>query len=665
MKKILTRGNAAWLLLSAILTGGEPDQVAPDMSSAPESMTPAERDAAMDKVNQVWGALNSGSLENDNQALAAYIGTQPEFADAGIAADGTVWARFIDGFPVQFITKTVPPGSVLPASALKVSGAIPQGDKALLIDVDLLAEGSLATIEPALQKKGYSTGRLQGSVEDFMSIRNVGVLFISSHGGTLMTKAGRPSYGIMTNEKCVTFDPLSAHANTLKTMYRSGVLAMAGVRVRDTNGVQISLPGTFWSITEQFVHENWSFTGNSLVVLDACELFLDSRPTLTQGHAVYQDFRAALKWAGATSLLGWDGQVSPGFASKAMQLFFDRVLGANAYQPETPPQRPFSYKQVYDWMSANNKHVDQSFPNAKLMLEENGTTLGQLVPSIVHAVVSHPAQNAQYGGEWILELAGNFFGPDAGTVTVGNTQLATVYSWTEGIIIAKLPASMTGPGSSGDIVVEVRGHKSNAVPLTQWTGTVTQVQTGMVSGGGKVEFSCPVRATADVHFSRGNLAVTPQLIAVTSVEVPTACNYTFSGSWSVGSYDYVLSGSGTYSLPTIVNADIWGTLLMTSPVSALPIDLTTNFFPSMNPSGTLKKTYHYSNGSTEVTTSTVSVTWSLAPTLGTNRVTLGADYKLTGTLNCKDLTNNSSATCTETWNAAPLGLTAPKADTQS
>jgi hypothetical protein len=363
-------------------------------------------------------------------------------------------------------------------------------------------------------------------------------------------------------------------------------------------------------------------------------------------------------------VVGWDNVVEASFAAGSAKLFFDRVLGANAYQPESPPQRPFSYRQVYDWMSANNKHVDPTFPNAKLMLEEKGTTVGQLVPSIVYAVVTHPAQNAQYGGERILELAGNFFGPEAGTVTVGNTQL-TVYSWTEGSIIAKLPTTMSGPGSSGDIVVEVWGHKSNVVPLTQWTGTVTQVRTGMVSGGGRVEFSCPVRTTADVHFSRGNLAVTPQLIAVTNVEVPTACNYTFSGTWTVGSYDYVLSGSGTHSLPTIFNADIWGTLFMTAPVSALPVNFLANFGPSVNPSGTLKKTYHYSDGSTEVTTSTVSVTWSLAPTLSTNRVTLGADYKLTGTLNCKDLTDNSSATCTETWDAAPLGLTAPKADTQS
>ncbi|HBG06373.1 MAG: hypothetical protein A2075_13245 [Geobacteraceae bacterium GWC2_58_44] len=676
---VVTAVNAGGESLASNEVSGFPAlPVATDMSSVPESMTPAQRDAAMDTVNLAWGNLHTGSLDADNQALVAYIRTLPEFADAGISGDRTVWARFKDGFPVLFLTKTVAPGTVLgravPAqSARKGTGAMPQGARTVLVDVDLLSTGALATIEPALQKKGYLPTRLPGSVDDFMSIKNVGVLLITSHGGEMMTKSGRPCYGVMTNEKIPEFDPADAHANNLRTLYRSGELGMAGVLVNDSNGALISQPGSFWQITEKFVQKNWSFTGDSLAVLSSCQMFRDSNPASITGDGAYPDFRAALNGAGAAVLLGWDGQVSPEFASDAMQLFFDRVLGANAYQPEQPPQRPFSFKQVHDWMKTKGRDLEPTAPNARMILKEK-TTFGQLAPSIVAATVSYPPPNASHAGEWILELSGSFFGPKvtgtgAGTVTVGDTQLS-ILSWTEGGeggIIAKLPAPMGRPGTLGDIVVEVRGHKSNVVPLTQWTGTVTQVQTGMVEGGGRVEFSCPVSATADVHFRRSNPGSVPLFIGGMSLRVPTACSYAFSGAWSAGRYDYLLSGSGTgpaFLLPA--GDEMAGTLSMSSTyVSALPVGFMANLDPKVRPMGNLKRTYRNPDGSIEVTNSTVPVGWALAPQSVTNRVNLRADYKLTGTLNCKDPMDNSSATCTESWNATPVGVTAPKADTQS
>ncbi|HBG06372.1 MAG: hypothetical protein A2075_13240 [Geobacteraceae bacterium GWC2_58_44] len=663
---VVTAVNASGESVESNQTSGFPSvPIAPDMSSVPESLTPSQRDAAMDTVNLAWGNLYSGNLDADNQALVTYIRTLPDFGDAGISSDRTVWARFKDGFPVLFLTKTVAPGTVpgatVPAaSAKKGTGAMPQGAKAVLVDVDLLATGALATIEPALKKKGYLPSRLAGSVEDFMSIKNVGVLFITSHGGTMTTKSGRPSYGVMTNEKITGYDAASAHSNNLRALYRSEELGMAGVLVNDTNGLLISLPGSFWQITEKFVRKNWTFTEDSLAVLSSCEMFRDLSPYAITSDAEYPDFRSALNGVGAAALLGWDGQVSPEFASEAMQLFFDRVLGANepnAYQPEHPPQRPFPYKEVLDWMKANGRDVETDHHHARMILEEK-TNFGQLVPSLVNALVVPPAPLSS--GPWTLALNGTFFGPQgsgagAGTVTVGNTQLV-VSSWTEtgeGGIVAQLPA-MGSPGSFGDIVVEVRGHKSNAVPLTQWTGYVTQVRT-KVMGGGRAEFRCPVRLTGDVHLFRTNPGSMPQRMTVMSVEVPQSCNYTFSGTWSdENGVPHTLSGSGTVPPVAIEAANgFFGNLFMPPGyISALPVDFMVNFFPGINPKASLDG-------------SPVSVPWLTAPQTTTNRVTLEADYKLTGELNCKAPWDLSSATCTETWNGAPVGLSAPKADTQS
>ncbi len=637
-------------------------QVAPDMSAVLESMAPAERKAALDKVNLAWGNINKGSLDADNQALVAYIRTLPEFADAGVAEDKTVWARFKDGYPVNFVTKIVPPGTVLPAAGAgagtgraAMRAPIPQGDKAVLIDVDLLAEGSLATIEPALQKKAYVPSRLRGTVADFMSIKNVSVLFISSHGGSVMTKPGTQSYGVMTSEKIAPFDPLNANATSLSAMYRAGELAMSGVRVRDTNGVQISVPGSFWTITELFVKNNWAFTGNSLVVLDTCELYLDATLTKAADKAVYQNFRARLAGAGASAILGWDGQVSPGFASDVMQLFFDRVLGANAYLPENPPQRPFPYVEVRDWLASKGKAREAGGGGLNLQ----GT--GQLVPTIQRAVVYTPASGALYAGKWILELSGEF-GVEAGTVTVNGNDRPWL-EWKEHSIIAELPAAMDSPGSSGDILVTVRDHKSNALPLTQWVGTISQSQSNTeIGSGATVNVTCPVRMTSDVHFNRNIPGDTPQFISVMVLEVPGPCTYSLSGTWSITTTNYELTGSG--SAAPLALSKIYGSLLYTGGALALPVDHSGGLMPMITLQGNLKKTDTSTNPVT-VRNEQVFASWAYAQTgVNTTGVSLGADYKFSASRSCIGMAGTKPTVCTETWNAPALFLTMPNATTQ-
>jgi hypothetical protein len=658
------------LLLAACGGGGGgggtgTNQDAPDMSAVPESMTPDERNAAMDTVNLAWGGINTGSLATDNQALVAYINTLPDFADAGISADGTVWARFKDGYPVIFKTKIVPPGTVISAPKMNPARAItrspiPQGDKAVLVDVDLLADGSLGTIQPALQKKGYTPSRLRGTVAEFLSIKNVSVLFISSHGGTQTTKSGKLSYVVMTNEKVAPFDPLDANANSLKALYRADELTMAGVRVRDTNGVQISVPGSYWSVTDVFVKNNWSFTGNSLVVLDTCELFKDNVLTAAADKVVYQNFRAALTGAGAAVLVGWDGQVSPGFASNVMQLFFDRVLGANAYQPESPLQRPFSFKDVHDWLVSSGKHHETA--GGALMLQGSG----QLVPTIQRALVYTPAAGAQHAGKWILELSGEF-NTEAGIVTVNNIERPWL-SWTDHNIIVELPASMDSPGSSGDVVVEVRQHRSNALPLTQWTGTVRQAQLGTDIGSvASVDITCPVRATVDVHFNRETPGVTPKMISSLFFEVVAPCAYTLSGSWSETisgeTNNYVLSGSGNVS--PLVNEKIAGNLLYTGGGSALPLDFSGSILPPLLIQGNLQKN-HVSPLPTYTTNSPAYAGWTFAQTgVNSTSVRLNADYSFTAARSCIGLAGTKPTQCTETWNVQPLLFTKPTASTES
>ena len=655
--------------------GGAPQsaQVAPDMSSVPESMTLDQRMVSFDTAVSYWDSINTGTTAGDNQALLSYLASRTDIADYGVSDDATVWARFKDGFPMQFITVEVPPGTVLKTQLPAVTSAtpavsgrnlLPAGDKAVLLDVDMLADGSLTTIEPALTNKGYVTSKPVGTVADFMAASGASVLFISSHGGEGTAKDGTKSYAVMTNERVdFTLDPNSAAYNNLKTLNRSGELIMSGVHVRDTGAsAPVTVYGGFWAITEKFVKNNWSFAKNSLVVLDTCELFKDAQLTKASEKVIYQNFRAALTGANAGSIVGWDGQVSPSFAGNVMQLFFDRVLGANAYQAETPKQRPFSYSDVLAWLKSKGK--DRESGGGGLTLQETGR--GLLAPTIIRANLFKPASGAQYAGKWVLELSGEFGTDDStnerGTLTV-NGIAPTILDWSNNSIHVELPASLGDPGGSGDVIVDVRNHKSNILPLTQWTGTVSQAQTGTdIGSGAQTNVSCPVRVTGDVHFSRSFPGEVPHATSVAFPEITGSCTYTLSGSWTAGSIQYSLTGNGS-AAPALGVPDIYGSLMHNANGTALPLAFQAGVAPMVSLPGTL--TAVDPTGPT-TTTSTVNGSWAFAYTgVNSTEVTLGASYVFSASRPCVGLAGTPPTSCTETWNLTPATSTVPTVDTES
>jgi hypothetical protein len=644
------------------------EQVATDMSSVAVSMTYDERNAAISMVDVFAAANRTTDLDADNAALVTYILTQPEFADAGVSPDRTVWARFKDGRPVVWLTAAriglsapgFPANSMSPGAerALSLRAAeMPQGDKAVLIDMDGLGRGAPAVVAGWLSTAGYSPVQSGGSLNDLMTkIKDVAVLHFSTHGVFATGQDGKRTYTLASAERFGDQSIATSSEDLLREeMYNEGVLSRAEYERPDGTIVH------YWAVTEKFVTTYWTFTPDSLIVIDACSLFDKSTPARA---AVGASFRAALTAVsgGKTTIVGWDNVVAADFAANTVKLFFDRVLGANTVNPENPPQRPFSYADVYDWMVSKGKVTDVTTPNAKLTLEPNGTPSGQLVPSIQRMTVYTPAAGAQYAGEWILELSGDF-GPDQDTVSVNGSQL-NIHTWSEHSIIAQLPASMDSPGSSGDTIVEVRGHKSNAVPLTQWTGTVSQTQADTdIGSGAQVSISCPVRATSDVHYYRTAPGGTLSILSDMVFEVPGACTYTLSGSWSSGDIQYDLVGSGNASPLSLVS--IYGSLLYTGTASALPVDFSGGVVPLVEAPGLLTGTDNSVVPPT-ITTETDYAGWAYAQTgINSTGVTLGTDYHFTTSRSCAGLGGTTPRQCTETWNLTPVPLTAPTATTQS
>ncbi|MDH3692514.1 MAG: hypothetical protein OEU36_24040, partial [Gammaproteobacteria bacterium] len=172
--------------------------------------------------------------------------------------------------------------------------------------------------------------------------------------------------------------------------------------------------------------------------------------------------------------------------------------------------------------------------------------------------------------EGTLTLEG-MFGSQSGRVTMNDSVLA-IKQWESHRIVAELPA-VTAPGGWGNVMVSVRGHESNTVPLTRWHGALHY----------EVDFSQayepPLKQQADyelyfradVHSYRdrpGEAPITPDNIPFTIAKQSTA-KWKFSGSGKPKpGMTYHLDGSGTMpvyeppadpmSMPHVFN--FWGAI---------------------------------------------------------------------------------------------------------
>lgn len=650
------------LALQTAATGGG---IAPDMSAVPVSMTYLERNTALAKAGDFWAANTTGNLDADNVALANYISALPEFADAGVSPDQTVWARFKDGRPVVFGAESgVKHGPVQTAHNMpKRIGELPQGATALLMDRRGLGLGVQDTVDPWLSRAGYVTGKSGGTMYELMTmVKDLAVFWFSTHGIFDTAMDGTRSYLLATDDNFV-FRNASGIPETADELVREE-MSNNGLLVRRVTG-----PNEYtWTITHKFVEKYWTFKPDSLIVIDACLLFNKSTPGRADIGAKFRTALAKVSNNRAT-IIGWDDSVKNNFARDTMTLFFDRVLGANQFNPETPPQRPFPFVSVYHWMMLNNKIKDPSFPEfAEMKLESypqvSGMYMGQLVPTIKYATPSYTN-----GKGWSLQLFGDFgvYEPMSNIiVTVNGTQLSPVLAddtgsipwWGEGVHV-KLPDSMDAPGTSGDVVVEVRGHKSNVIPLTQWIGTVSQVQKGIwsIGSGANLDITCPVRMTADIHSWRTDPGVRPKIIGGIHVEVPSGCAYTLSGAWTIENSQeitvYELSGSGsTTPDPNYYNLYGYGDLSSSSTNYSLPIvfdsSLNMNLLRS-SITGTLKATTTSKlDGTTNSISNPVGAYWSG----GAHKVTLDANYKIIASHDCNGIYSLKS--CNETWNIWPI-----------
>ena len=419
-----------------------------------------DRHALLDALQDFLS--NNGNLPLDEQAAAAlaYVRARPEFVDSDINEDG-VWAIFVDAVPLMLLFNREPdpePLSILRPPTGRAPTEVPDSSTAALINTLGPAFADLTPrYAPLLSGNGYTTVIDSGSVESLRIFNNDGVyIFVGAHAG----KCGVPV--LNANGNFIVTSPGPPPRIRLRTefgVWTSTVAdrATVGPYMDDIAngrlGIGMALHGNgqpgnrssarhYW-FTAAFVDTYMNFGLDSLVWFNACQ----------SHNALSAAFVQACINAGAGLYVGWNRRTNGPDCLACGTFILDRLIGSNTTNPrEIPPQRPFEYVRVWQDMAR------QGLPSGLVYTAGSGN-FGMLAPSIGYVLINEFDDEAH--------LFGNFGNPAASEreVLIGGVSV-DVKSWVPGKIVVDLPQN--GAGSSGDVEVRVRGHKSNIRRITKW-----------------------------------------------------------------------------------------------------------------------------------------------------------------------------------------------------
>ncbi len=504
----------------------------------------AARLAAIAAVEEQCRQLGSQGLAGAAflQAVAAFMATRPEYKAAGVDLESlSAWGRFQDG-QLHVVAANREPAPRTAAAVRRnipaKSADVPQATKARLLHSfgpNFEGQTPVNDMRGYLQGKGWTVragaegdahvGTLKGTVGD-------GFFYINTHGGR-----GEVDDPSEPDGKMYSIQSSTLVDDDYQKVFAADLAALRLVHFTAHNGEQIRILGvpvmgdwdTRYGITYRFVDAYMSFASGSVVLVNAC---YSSRNA---------SFVNAFLRKGAGVYLGWSEKLSSGTAYESAPYFVDRMLGANRHaMKETPPQRPFAYDLVLQDMAKKGLDTDKA-TGGKLQATVKSSLAHPPIfaPSIRYVQVDEYAQTLRLIGE---------FGTGTPKVTVGGTELALKPSAPDEIV-ATLP--LTGAGSSGDVVVELRGVKSNARQLSEWTIPLKYSWVDAYDiPGHKFQGNGSLRLRADIGGYRLLPGEAPKYLERGGAPTrDSALPLTASGSYTDGDCTMTLSGTGNYVSP--------------------------------------------------------------------------------------------------------------------
>lgn len=551
-------------------------------SSFPPAKSPtipfSQRNAAMQAVANKFITLPHKNPKDDFKTLASYMATFKVFAKSGVSPSG-VWGVFTDGRPfllsvesgaapsekhmAQPVTYFDPPQSTndphtrfAPSSEFPPSGGLV---RVLNNNIGNDFPQPLAVgLADALKQTGYDAAYEPATVEQFRRLQNISMLFVQTHGANGFAANGFQYYSIQTLTPQSAFNDV-LYADDLNNHRLVYLMAMVlpGQKVGKVKKFGLyGLTGDFFAKYVTFARG-----GNDLVYVSACQ----GASSLNGA----QDFIRTLQQLGVTYYIGWTKDTFVEDMAESEAFFADRTLGEQNQQelfgytkhpPGIQPQGAYSGQTVYQAMgtiqrsdgfngtltqSGNDlfrkglgfKYLDDENADLppygeKLSLLTVVTSKSAVIPLLLAPDISRIDVHEPYEfgisqNRSELDIVGSF-GSQSGKVTIAPTQGGAVHTlsgakWAPGEIVVPIPPS--GSNAFGVVtVISKTGIRSNQVPITMWTGTVTVNDTyfanaitppsggqSAVSGSGKFTSSAhlDLQLRADVHPWRPQIEATP------------------------------------------------------------------------------------------------------------------------------------------------------------
>jgi hypothetical protein len=518
------------------------------------TVTETQRTAAIQATQEKCRELSGQNLSRDafNDALATYLATRPEYEAAGVDTESqSVWGRFKDG-RLHIIANNrdpLPNGGRASYNRLPAGRAatayLPGSKQARLLHsfgANFDGQAPINDVGAWMQAKGYTlkTG-IEGDarVATLRSISGDGFFYINTHGGRGRVHGENQDLDLFSIQSSTLvsedLEKIPEYKDDLDNYRLTYMTALNGERIL---GGLVPDWDTRYAITANFVDKYWSFAPNSVVFINACYSGNTANAQAAGG------FIFACHKKGAGVYLGWTNVVSSASAFDGFRYFADRLLGANEFQKEDPPQRAFDWQLVLEDMQKKG-HATDPGSGAQLVAipKPGGQSPHILTPSIERMLVD------EFSAELILE---GTFGTEQGKVTVQGTEL-TVKSWASDKIVCTLPVS--GAGSSGDVQVTVQDHPSNKRQITEWDLTLRYkwLQPGMPAL--KVEGPVKLRFRADVGEYRTKPGETPQSVERAAIATgDSSTTQVASGSFAVADCTISWTGTTTFT-PTGTGSD--------------------------------------------------------------------------------------------------------------
>lgn len=556
-----TSGTNPFLAYAVVVDGGQPQTRSDDgafVAFQVEEPPPSAELLAIRKVEEKSRSLRAQGLSRLDyvRAVAAYMATLPDYAATGAdEVSLTAYGAFRNG-RLHMVTDNrefdaIPQGLARGTRRSLATTELPGSGWARLMqsfgEMSFTQEPVFDLAAPLENPGGYAIRA--GKVGDarltaLRAVSGDGFFYFNTHGGRAWKTSDEsgPSFFALYSSTPVT--PTADLQGEIKADLDAGRLtyfqaSTFRTRFNPETGQDEEVHETHYGITGDFVKAYWHFAPDSIVFLNACF------SAYTKDPAGPQDFIDACWSAGAGVYFGWNWKANSGTCFTTVRYFVDRLIGANKFMKESPNQRAFPWELVYDDMKKRGLTHDNVTGADLVPFPRAGGNSVLLDPSIEELIVNEFDET--------LKLKG-YFGSKQGKVTAGNGALV-IRSWAPDTIVCALPA--TGPGSNGDVTVEVPGElgrtrKSNVHQLTEWNIPLHYLWTDAYGLGGlKFEGNGKLRFRADVGSFRQKPGAPP--VFPLRGMVPTkdsSLPLTGSGSHSDGSCTTTLSGSGVFPSAT-------------------------------------------------------------------------------------------------------------------